>query len=56
MLDLLERARPHEVEADPRLDAGSLKELRRRGFTEAEIAKALTNLLIPGTNKSERAR
>jgi hypothetical protein len=47
MLKLLERPSRQDVERDPRLDRGSLAELRRRGFSDDDIAKALASLRSP---------
>ena len=56
MLELLERYPRQDVERDPRLDLGTLMELRRRGFSDADIAKALASLKSPIREEPKRGR
>jgi hypothetical protein len=56
MLTLLERPVTRDVERDPRLDRGALEALRRRGFSDADIEKALASLRSPVLNEVRRPR
>ncbi len=56
MLDLRERPQTHDLESDPRLDRGALMELRRRGFSDDDIATALASLRSPIRNERKRPR
>jgi hypothetical protein len=56
MLALLERPQTSDLELDSRLDRGALMELRRRGFSDHDIARALASLKSPIRNENNRPR